>query len=183
MSENQTQAVTENEIIVNDVEQSPADLLSEEALNDEGHGEDEQAVKSPVEEAVEATAEQLSESAKSAEDDLLAEIMAQNDIIEEIVVPVKKAAEVPDLPEVQRILKLQVPIIVRLAHKVLPVGEITQFSPGVIIEFDKKVDEKLDLLINNKCIGKGQAVKVGEKFGLKVINMGSIEQMIKAMGA
>jgi flagellar motor switch protein FliN/FliY len=85
-------------------------------------------------------------------------------------------------PEIQRIMKLQVPIIVRLAEKVLPVGEITQLVPGAIIEFNKTVGENLDLMINNKLIGNGQAVKVGEKFGLKITQLGSLQEMIKAMG-
>jgi flagellar motor switch protein FliN/FliY len=79
-------------------------------------------------------------------------------------------------------MKLQVPIIVRLAEKVLPVGEITQLVPGAIIEFNKTVGENLDLMINNKLIGNGQAVKVGEKFGLKITQLGSLQEMIKAMG-
>jgi flagellar motor switch protein FliN/FliY len=86
------------------------------------------------------------------------------------------------VPEINRIMKLQVPIIVRLAEKVLPVGEITQLIPGAIIEFNKTVGEDLDLMINNKVIGSGQAVKVGEKFGLKITRLNSLQEMIKAMG-
>ena len=33
-----------------------------------------------------------------------------------------------------------------------------------------------------KCIGIGQAVKVGEKFGLRVGAIGSVESRIEAMG-
>jgi flagellar motor switch protein FliN/FliY len=72
-------------------------------------------------------------------------------------------------------------MIVRLAHKIMPLGEILQLAPGAIIEFSKSVGEDLDLMINNKCIGTGQAVKVGEKFGMKVTNVTTLEQMIRAM--
>jgi len=93
-----------------------------------------------------------------------------------------KEVSLPDTPEIRRILKLQVPIIVRLADKIMPAGEITQLAPGAIIEFNKVVSEELDLMINNKCVGGGQAVKVGEKFGLRVMRISPINQMILAMG-
>lgn len=94
--------------------------------------------------------------------------------------PAKKI-DFPKTAEVQRILKLQVPIIVRLAEKVMPMGEVMRLAPGAIIEFSKSVSEPLELMINNKCIGTGQAVKVGEKFGLRIMNLSTISQVIKAM--
>ncbi len=93
-----------------------------------------------------------------------------------------KELEIPDVPEIQRILKLQVPVIVRLAEKVMKVSEILDMNPGMIIEFDKTVDEPLDLMINNKCIGQGQTVKVGENFGLRVTKIIPLGQIIQAMG-
>ncbi|NLE29918.1 MAG: FliM/FliN family flagellar motor switch protein [Phycisphaerae bacterium] len=87
----------------------------------------------------------------------------------------------PKTAEIQRILRLQVPIIVRLAEKVMPMGEVVKLAPGAIIEFNKTVSEPLELMINNKCIGTGQTVKVGEKFGLRITNLSTISQVIKAM--
>jgi len=92
-----------------------------------------------------------------------------------------KELALPDTSEIRRILKLQVPMIVRLAEKIMPLGEILQLSPGAIVEFNKNVNEDLDLMINNKSIGSGQAVKVGEKFGLKVTNVTTLELLIRAM--
>ena len=82
----------------------------------------------------------------------------------------------------RRILGLEVPVIVRLAETTMALSEIVGLSTGAIIEFDKLVDSHLDLMINNKCIGHGQAVKVGENFGLRVTDVGSVCDRIKAMG-
>jgi flagellar motor switch protein FliN/FliY len=60
--------------------------------------------------------------------------------------------------------------------------DVLAFCPGTIVEFSKSVEEELDLMINNKCIGGGVAVKVGENFGLKVTRIGSLRQTIKALG-
>ena len=84
--------------------------------------------------------------------------------------------------ELKRMLKIKVPIIVRLARKRMLLSEVLHFKSGTIIEFDKHVGEGLDLMINNKCIGRGLAVKVGENFGLRITRITSRGETIKAMG-
>ncbi len=85
-------------------------------------------------------------------------------------------------PNIERILKLEVPVIVRLAERVMPLLEVVNLCAGAIIEFEKPSDSELDLMINNKCIGNGQAVKVGENFGLRINHIGSVQERIKALG-
>lgn len=84
---------------------------------------------------------------------------------------------------VNRILKFEVPIIVRMGEKKMPMKDVLALVPGMIIELPKSADEPLDLCVNNKAIGTGTAVKVGENFGLKVTFIGRAEDRIKAMGS
>lgn len=81
-----------------------------------------------------------------------------------------------------RILRLQVPVIVKLAERKLALSEVMRLGVGAIIEFSKSSDEPLELLINNKPIGLGEAVKVGENFGLKITNIGDVRDIVRAMG-
>jgi len=80
-----------------------------------------------------------------------------------------------------RILHLEVPVIVTLAERTMPLSKILTFSPGSIIEFEKPSDGLLDLMINNRCVGRGQAVKVGENFGLRVTVIGSVKSRVEAV--
>lgn len=82
----------------------------------------------------------------------------------------------------QRVLHLEVPVIVRLAERSMPLSDIVGLTSGAIIEFEKRADAELDLMINNKCIARGQAVKVGENFGLRVNDIGTLQDRIKALG-
>ncbi|MBN1346154.1 MAG: FliM/FliN family flagellar motor switch protein [Phycisphaerae bacterium] len=84
--------------------------------------------------------------------------------------------------DVQRILRIEVPVIVRLAHRAMRVREVMQLASGSIIEFDKAADAELDLMINNEIVGYGQAVKVGENFGLRVLRILSLQEKIAALG-
>ena len=72
----------------------------------------------------------------------------------------------------ERVNRLEVPIIVLLAEKTMTVQQVMRLSPGTIIELPKSAEERLDLLANNKVIGKGNAVKVGENFGLEITEIG-----------
>jgi flagellar motor switch protein FliN len=93
----------------------------------------------------------------------------------------EKTAAAPQA-EVERILRLEVPIIVKLAERKLNMHEIMRLGTGAIIEFMKSSDEPLQLLINNKVIGVGEAVKVGENFGLRLTQIGDVKQIIQSMG-
>jgi flagellar motor switch protein FliN/FliY len=86
-------------------------------------------------------------------------------------------------PDVNRIMKLEVPVIVKLAERKLPVAEVLRLGVGSIIEFVKSNDEPLQLMINNRTIAVGEAVKVGENFGLRIKQVGTVRQLIAALGS
>ena len=88
----------------------------------------------------------------------------------------------PSRDELRRILRLQVPVIVKLAERKLNVNEVMRLGTGAIIEFFKSNEEPLELLINNKVIGVGEAVKVGENFGLRITQIGDVKQIIESLG-
>jgi len=85
-------------------------------------------------------------------------------------------------PNLSQILELDVPIIVRLGQREMNLGDVVAIIPGTIIELPKRAEEELELLVNNKIIGTGSAVKVGENFGIKISFVGDIKSRIEAMG-
>lgn len=83
--------------------------------------------------------------------------------------------------DVNTILKLRVPVIVRLAERRMSVQEVLGWGPGAIIEMTKNADDDLDLMVNNKQIGQGSAVKIGENFGLRVTAVHEPAERIQAL--
>jgi flagellar motor switch protein FliN len=79
------------------------------------------------------------------------------------------------------VLNLEVPVIVRLGERTMSVDEVLGLVPGAIIELPKPVEAELDLLVNNKQVGNGVAVKVGENFGLRITYIGDVRERIEAM--
>lgn len=96
--------------------------------------------------------------------------------------PVQTGSPARAKSDVRRLLRLRVPVIVKLAGKKLHVRTVTGWHVGTILEFDKRADEELELMIRNKTIGFGQAVKAGEKFGLRVNSICDIRETIKSLG-
>lgn len=83
--------------------------------------------------------------------------------------------------ELERILQIHVPVIVKLAQRKINLQEVLRLSTGSIVEFHKSSDDPLELLVNNKTIGVGVAVKVGENFGIKLTQVGDVRQIVAAM--
>jgi len=69
------------------------------------------------------------------------------------------------------LLKIRLPVEVILARTRKPLAEILQLAPGTIIQFNKSCDEPLELAVNGYVIARGEAVKVGDKFGLRILEM------------
>ncbi|MDO8629124.1 MAG: FliM/FliN family flagellar motor C-terminal domain-containing protein [Phycisphaerales bacterium] len=86
-------------------------------------------------------------------------------------------------PELTRILGLNVPVAVVLAEQALPVESILQITVGTILEFDVSFGAELSLVVGDRTIGRGIAVKIGENYGLRITGIDSVEQRIGAMGS
>ena len=85
-------------------------------------------------------------------------------------------------PQVARLLRIRVPLIVLLARRTLPVAQIRRLSAGTILEFERDVDRPCDLLANNRPIGRGEVVRVGENFGLRVMDIRDTASRIRSLG-
>ena len=130
------------------------------------------------------------DSLLSAADDLVAESDATL-VSERNAAPAATGAQAPQRPslirrtvpaKVGRILRMRVPVIVKLAECDMPISAVLKLTGGAILEFEQSADAELSLLVNNRTIGTGQAVKVGENFGLRVTEIHSVEDTIKALG-
>lgn len=83
--------------------------------------------------------------------------------------------------DLRSILCLEVPIIVLLGERQMKTSEVVSLVPGAIIELPKNAEDELALQVNNKPIGTGQAVKVGENFGLRISFIGDLRARIDAL--
>lgn len=83
--------------------------------------------------------------------------------------------------DLNAIMKLEVPLIVVIGAREMSVKDVVNLAPGAILELPKLADEELEILVNNKLVGLGTAVKVGENFGVRITFVGNLRQRIAAL--
>lgn len=74
-------------------------------------------------------------------------------------------------PNTLSALQVHTEVSVNLATKKMKLGDIVELGPGSIITFDKSCDDPLEIAVGNRPIAQGEAVKVGDRFGVRVLTM------------
>jgi len=90
--------------------------------------------------------------------------------------------ETRDVAGIERILDITLPLSVVVAQREMKIEEVLGFAPGTVLPFEKSSDSLLDLLVNEKVLAQGEAVRVGERFGLRIAAIGPVEDTIKMLG-
>jgi flagellar motor switch/type III secretory pathway protein FliN len=80
------------------------------------------------------------------------------------------------------LLKIPVTVRVTLAGQRRAISEITELGPGTLVKFEKTYDEPLQLSIGELPIAEGEAVKVGDKFGLRISKIIRPHERFKSVG-
>ncbi|MCL2789974.1 MAG: flagellar motor switch protein FliN [Desulfobulbus sp.] len=62
------------------------------------------------------------------------------------------------------------------------IRDLLQMGEGYVVELDKQAGDPLDLYINSRLIARGEAVKVGDKFGIKLTEVVSQSDLIENLG-
>jgi len=88
-----------------------------------------------------------------------------------------------DTPNLRRLLQLELPVIVVLTEKRVTLEEVLNLCVGDILAFKKHNSELLDILVNDKRIGSGKTIKVGERFGVHVREIGAPRETLKKIAA
>ncbi|MEM9372438.1 MAG: FliM/FliN family flagellar motor switch protein [Planctomycetota bacterium] len=83
--------------------------------------------------------------------------------------------------DLETILRLEVPLVVVLAERRMLLSEIRDLVPGTIIELPKNADDELEIRVNNRAVGTGSAVKVGENFGIRMDYVGELAMRAEAL--
>jgi flagellar motor switch protein FliN/FliY len=84
-------------------------------------------------------------------------------------------------PNVLSALRVTVPVSVNLAGKKIKLAEVIDLGPGSIITFEKACDAPLEVSIGGRPVATGEAVKVGERFGVRVQKMILPEEHFRTM--
>ena len=84
--------------------------------------------------------------------------------------------------DLERILHVELPVIAVLAEKRMKMAEVLNLSVGGIVQLDKSSEALLELRVNDRPVGRGEAVHVGEHFGLQLTEVGTPRDTLRKLG-
>lgn len=96
--------------------------------------------------------------------------------------PKRPAAGGPPPATVEHILNMDLVGVVVLAERPMRVEDVLNLRPGSIIEFPKSAEDLLEFQVNSRRIARGITVKDGEKFGLEIREIGTVQDTVRALG-
>lgn len=80
--------------------------------------------------------------------------------------PVAAAAAQPDPMALLR--DVEVELTIEIGRKRMRIADVVKLGPGRTVELDKMAGEPLELLVNGRIIGRGEAVVVGDRYAIRI---------------
>jgi len=65
-------------------------------------------------------------------------------------------------------MDVPVEVTVELGRRRVRIGEVLRLGPGSVLELSKSNGEPLDIYVNDRLIARGEAVVVGERYGVRL---------------
>ncbi len=66
------------------------------------------------------------------------------------------------------VMDVPVELRVELGRRKSRIGDLLKLGPGSVLELDKPNGEPLDIYVNDRLIARGEAVVVGERYGIRL---------------
>ena len=70
--------------------------------------------------------------------------------------------------DLARVMDVKVEVTVELGRRRISIAEVLQMGPQSVLEFFKKADEPLDVFVNGRMIARGEAVVMGDRYGVRI---------------
>ena len=76
---------------------------------------------------------------------------------------------------------IDVKLTVEVGSAELKIRELLRLNEGSVIELDRLAGDPLDILINGTMIAKGEVVMVGERFGIRFVEIVGPQKRIESV--
>lgn len=84
--------------------------------------------------------------------------------------------------ELDRILEIPLVIHVELGRKRMRIGELLEVGTGTVVELETAAGAPLSIYANKTLIAQGEAVVVGERYGVRVTDIVSPQERVRKLG-
>lgn len=136
-------------------------------------------------ESVEASAEAAEDAVDTEGADIQTEAPSANEPSNDGIRPV----DTPDLAgtvasagptaDISMILDIPVTLSMEIGQTRISINELLKLSRDSVIELQRMADEPMDVLVNGTLVAKGEAVVVGDRFGIRLTDVISPQERLR----
>lgn len=80
------------------------------------------------------------------------------------------------------VLDIPVTLSMEIGQTRITIDELLKLGKGSVVELQRMADEPMDILVNGTLIAHGEAVVVGERFGVRLIDVISPQERFRQLG-
>jgi len=88
----------------------------------------------------------------------------------------------PETRNIDLLMDVNLPISIELGRTKMSIADILSLGPGSVVELAKLAGEPVDVLVNQKIVARGEVVVIDENFGVRVTQLMTAEERLKALG-
>lgn len=78
--------------------------------------------------------------------------------------------------DLRRVLELELPIRVSFGKAHVPLRDVLKLSTGSIVELDRTIHDPVDIIVNDRVVGRGEVVVIDGNYGVRIqeiVSLGS----------
>lgn len=95
----------------------------------------------------------------------------QDSIVDDINVEKPSHKNKINQRSIDLLMNVPVQISVELGRKKIRIAELLELGPGATLELPTLAGDPLDIRVNDKLIAKGEAVAVGDMYGVRILEV------------
>jgi len=69
------------------------------------------------------------------------------------------------------LLDIELPVTLRFGRRQMSLDEILKLDTGSIVEFDRAVEDPVEVLVNDRVVARGEAVTVQGHYGVRILEI------------
>lgn len=102
--------------------------------------------------------------------------------VEEQTLSTEESDQILSSADNLRVLEnIDVKLTVEVGSAELKIRELLRLNEGSVIELDRLAGDPLDILVNGTMIAKGEVVMVGERFGIRFVEIVDPQKRIESV--
>jgi flagellar motor switch protein FliN/FliY len=80
------------------------------------------------------------------------------------------------------VMDVPIEVTVEIGRRSMKIADILRLGPGSVLELDKVSGEPLDIYVNGRLIARGEAVVVGDHYGVRLTEVLVVDEAARSRG-